>query len=46
MWVRFPPPALGFERLSTIAVIGLDKIWTRRFVLSGPGAAYHRTTST
>ena len=30
MWVRFPPPALGFERFSTLAVTDLDKIWTRK----------------
>ena len=29
MWVRFPPPALGFERLSTCTVATLDKIWMK-----------------
>ena len=28
MWVRFPPPALGFGRFSTSALTTLDKIWT------------------
>ncbi len=29
MWVRFPPPALDSERLSTFGLAGLDKIWNR-----------------
>ena len=28
--VRVPLPALAFQRFSTLAVAGLDKIWTKR----------------
>ena len=30
MWVRFPPPALGFWRLSTFALLFWTGHWTRR----------------